>query len=168
MAKFVVNNRKNKLLELESSLSTFLEANTGAFMRLSKPKRRKWAIRRIKHYLHTLQLLEQANKLPKTVSFVYVLHNKAHEGFVKVGTTRSVEDRLSQYRVYTPTPSDLSIFYIPTLRDGYEIEKQVLDTFSGLRASGEWIQSYSKPVEDYLKSLFEQEFEEYINAVVNY
>lgn len=79
MAKFVVNNRKNKLLELESSLGTFLEANTGAFMRLSKSKRRKWAIRRIKHYLHTLQLLEQANKLPKTVSFVYVVIQKSVE-----------------------------------------------------------------------------------------
>lgn len=168
MAKFIVNNRKNKLLELESSLGMFLEANIGAFMRLSKPKRRKWAIRRIKHYLHTLQLLEQANKLPKTVSFVYVLSNKAHEGFVKIGTTRSVEDRLSQYRVYTPRPSDLSIFYIPTLCDGYEIEKQVLSTFGNLRVSGEWMQSPSKPVEDYLKNVFEQEFEEYINAVVNY
>ena len=68
------------------------------------------------------------------IEIVYILTNEAMPGYVKVGRTTNLEQRMkSLYR--TPVPLPFECFYACSVEDGPEVEKWLFDIFDDRRVS---------------------------------
>lgn len=169
MAKFIKNNRERISEGFTAvALNTYLHDILSRLKHTSYNKKKKALLRGVKHYLHSMQLCEQKfNKREKNVSFIYVIKNRAYQGYVKIGRTSSMEDRLTQYKVYTPKPDDLEVFYIPTLQDSRYLERCILSRYKESNISGEWLEKDFESLVKELKEIFLKEFMPLVDRIIN-
>ena len=94
---------------------------------------RQIAVKNHFHFLnHQATTLQVENRLMNEI--IYILINEAMPGYVKVGRTTNLEQRMKGlYRTAVPLPFEC--FYACSVKDGSEVEKWLFDIFDDRRVS---------------------------------
>ena len=97
---------------------------------------------------------------------VYAITNESFAGWVKVGKTTDINNRLTQYK--TGAPTDYVVEYITELHDD-RLAHDILDA-KGIERNREWFKcdvdtavaaiNEAKDIPDYIKRVLDQEAEE--------
>lgn len=84
------------------------------------------------------QTIKIKNKVTHKSGFVYIISNPAFPGKYKIGMTKDVNNRLSQYQTYDPHRQFKIEHYI-FVEDKRAVEKRILDLYQIDIDKGEWI-----------------------------
>ena len=79
--------------------------------------------------------------------YVYAMHNKSWNEYVKIGCTIDVYDRLNTYQSYSPFRDYELIGYVYS-EDKFKLEKEIHNKFE---RNGEWIKSDKSTIKRFLK-----------------
>jgi hypothetical protein len=88
-----------------------------------------------------LSVVTTTKKLPSTKSgIVYIISNEAWPGYVKVGMTKNLLNRLSSYQTCDPFRK-FKVEHYKVVENAREEEKRILDLYKIDISSGEWIKT---------------------------
>lgn len=68
---------------------------------------------------------------------LYVIHNPAWPGFVKIGRARNVSERLRTYQTASPH-RDYVLHYYRVFPDVLAAERALSNLYKGYKSNGEW------------------------------